>query len=540
MILKNKENAKIIFRFIFFFSIFFSAQVWAQNWTPPVVISSMTTLNDDTQVIGVDASGNAYAGWIDSSNAVLTARFDFSTQQWTETGAISLPTAENLQLAVTSDGKAIAVWRRVQGGYTKVQFATYQNGAWSFGATLDTTTPDTTDELFPKVGVNASGGAIAVWQVGGSPGNFIRAATYDFQSNTWGSFQNISSTGVNDRGFPSLAVNAAGNAVAIWEFIDTMNSTNKLEASQFQSGSWQPVDVVISSGSTALQELFPQVAIDGSGNAVSVWTQYDSVMNYSILSSTKTSSWSTPIAISTVGNNSTFPTQTPLASISLAPSGDGVAVWVYLDQSVPLSEIQARSYQGGAWSPTTTTLTAPTDFAFFSTVAVDNTGDAYALWTRQTLSNFFIDAAKFTRSSSTWGPVETISNLATNSALPRVATSSSGIFFGIWVGSDDFVNFNITAAHTFFLPPASISGKQKVNEFAVESELFNVIRWLPSVSPDVVFYRIYRNGRLIARVDSNVFKYEDHNRKKGVRYVYAVKSENSAGLLSPPIVVTIP
>lgn len=88
-------------------------------------------------------------------------------------------------------------------------------------------------------------------------------------------------------------------------------------------------------------------------------------------------------------------------------------------------------------------------------------------------------------------------------------------------------------------PPASISGFQKKNDFGIEYELFNTIEWSESPSDDVAGYNIYRDGGFIARVSATTFRYQDHNRPRGVTTTYEVATVNSSGDESSGLVVTI-
>ncbi|WP_255354186.1 hypothetical protein, partial [Candidatus Protochlamydia phocaeensis] len=88
-------------------------------------------------------------------------------------------------------------------------------------------------------------------------------------------------------------------------------------------------------------------------------------------------------------------------------------------------------------------------------------------------------------------------------------------------------------------PPSDLRGKQKKNDFGFEYELYNQLTWTPSPSPETSGYFIYRSGRKIAMVDASTYRYEDHNRKKGVSYIYAITAFNSAGNESSPVRIVI-
>lgn len=78
-------------------------------------------------------------------------------------------------------------------------------------------------------------------------------------------------------------------------------------------------------------------------------------------------------------------------------------------------------------------------------------------------------------------------------------------------------------------PPSNLQGKQKKNDFGLEYELYNQLTWTPSSSSDVIGYYIYRDGTKIAAVNAHTHTYQDHDRKKGVSYNYAVTAYSESG-----------
>jgi hypothetical protein len=88
-------------------------------------------------------------------------------------------------------------------------------------------------------------------------------------------------------------------------------------------------------------------------------------------------------------------------------------------------------------------------------------------------------------------------------------------------------------------PPSNFQGSQKKNDFGFAYELYNQLSWAPSPSPDISGYFIYRDGNKIATVGASTYTYQDHNRKKGVSYVYAITAFNSAGSESSPVNIAI-
>lgn len=88
---------------------------------------------------------------------------------------------------------------------------------------------------------------------------------------------------------------------------------------------------------------------------------------------------------------------------------------------------------------------------------------------------------------------------------------------------------------------SNVNGKQKNNDFGIESELFNKLTWTPSTSSGVIAYKIFRNGVLIGQVSAtSKLEFEDHNRTKNVSYTYKVTALFPNGLESQIGTVIVP
>ncbi len=109
------------------------------------------------------------------------------------------------------------------------------------------------------------------------------------------------------------------------------------------------------------------------------------------------------------------------------------------------------------------------------------------------------------------------------------------------IGNPTFVQFDFLGfppPPNILQPPTNLQGNQKKNDFGLEYELYNQLTWTPSVS-SVTGYFIYRDGKKIAEVNAAENSYSDHNRIKGVSYLYAVTAFNAAGDESSPVNILI-
>lgn len=107
------------------------------------------------------------------------------------------------------------------------------------------------------------------------------------------------------------------------------------------------------------------------------------------------------------------------------------------------------------------------------------------------------------------------------------------------LGSPTFVQFEFSGYPDNLAPPSNLQGKQKQNNFGFVYELYNQLSWTASPSSEIAGYYIYRDGSKIATVNASTYTYQDHERKKGTSYSYAVTAFNTSGSESSPINIVI-
>jgi hypothetical protein len=241
-------------------------------------------------------------------------------------------------------------------------------------------------------------------------------------------------------GAADIAVDSAGNAVAVWTAED---QTAKVEfvRSAFRpaGGSWGPAETI--SAATPIQFkcagcLQPRVAMDGSGRAVAIWSSYDQTMNKRrIILKTRPAggSWS---SISSIISNLAYNASRPRLAVNAA--GDMAAVWLANSGTTPIVQAWNRPADGH-FVPLTTPLSASNSEAFAPDVVLDASGTAYAAWgaTGSGLpsESFVVGAARVAGDDSVWG-------------MPQAISAVGGFELGLAVGpsGDGYVVWSRTTA----------------------------------------------------------------------------------------------
>ena len=309
------------------------------------------------------------------------------------------------QVAVDRQGNAIAVWQRFDGTNTVVQAAVRAVGG-SFGAPQDLSTAGQT-AYDPQVAVDGRGNAIVVWSASNGT-NFIAQAAVRAVGGSFGAPQDLSAAG-RDAAFPQVAVDGRGNAIAVWSRFDgtnfIMQAAARVAASRRRRRYFTPKRGGSFGApqdlSAAGQDAFnPQVAVDGQGNAIAVWHRFDAGTNTIVQAAAR----------------------------------------------VAASRRRRRYFtpkQGGGFGAPQD-LSAAGQSASFSEVAVDGQGNAIAVWRRFDGTNFIVQAAVRAAGGS-FGAPQDLSAAGQKAGFPEVAVDGQGNAIAVWQRFDG-TNFIMQAA----------------------------------------------------------------------------------------------
>jgi len=366
-------------------------------------------------------------------------------------------TGDHLRYQWTRNG--IAIVGATQAGYTTPAVASADSGAVfavivyngaglvvSNGAVLTVTAAqpsqwqaavpvesNSVSAQFPQVAANASGAAVAVWQQGwtgplGFPVLSIWASRYT-PAGGWGAPQPISD-GTNTAQNPQIAVDTDGNAIAVWQQSD--NFRDSIWANRYTvAGGWAAPQLIETTDGNAGN---PQIAVDGTGNAVAVWWQNVNAAPSSPIGTAANryiagSGWSGAVAISShAGNGATFGPQ-----IAFDAAGNAMATWCWSGATVAPHMWAARHSYAAGWSGAIAIDHA--DSLGCSTspnVAFDAAGNAVAVWHRNNGSFEQVRTNRYSAAGG-WGTADWLAAAPPNySRNARVAVDASGDAIAVW------------------------------------------------------------------------------------------------------------
>lgn len=246
------------------------------SWSTPMQVSEGKTAEYEPDV-AIDGRGNAFAIWSDhywDGNQhrlrILASRM-WTSGTWSKPTTLALApyTPREQQIAADADGNATAVWEEdAPASSVRVRSAHWHLGnGWSTTKTISTG-----DSVDPTVAA-ANGQAVASWTTyDRETGDRHVLTAQRSASGSWSSPTTLTQPG-HDSLFPHVGMDAAGNAVAVWSDYSAGSNTLTIEASRRPAGgTWAP-PVTLSLNRPGARDDFPTLSVNRNGNAVAAWTQ---------------------------------------------------------------------------------------------------------------------------------------------------------------------------------------------------------------------------------------------------------------------------
>ena len=301
--------------------------IWANRYTAGSGWGTANLIETDNSgsaaypQIEFDPFGNAIAVWMQSDGSdynIWANRYTLGTG-WgsahrieTNSGEASRP-----QIAVDPFGNFITVYYHNDGSRFNIWANRYTAGSgWGTAELIET--DNAGHAQYPQVAMDTKGNAIAVWYQSDGTRDNIWANRYTAGSG-WGTAQLIETENLGNAVFPTIAIDPFGNAIAIWYQSD--GTWFNIWANRYTAGSGWGTAEVIETGSGSSYN--PKIAFDIFGNAIAVWYQYDGTLNKIWTNRyTAGSGWGTAEHIETESGSAAYP------QIAFDPSGNAITVWM--------------------------------------------------------------------------------------------------------------------------------------------------------------------------------------------------------------------
>ena len=216
------------------------------------------------------------------------------------------------------------------------------------------------------------------------------------------------------------------------------------------TSSWLPSVTLSAPGQSAYE---PQIAVDGRGNVVAVWTQVtDGDSNSQVYTARRPVGgvWSAPVALSGAGRTAHE------ARVAVNARGDAVAVWWTRSEGSNDRVESAHMPAGGIWSGPVV-LSDPLEDSNHARAAIDATGNAVAVWTRYDADGGGLEWVR-TASRPVGGLWSSAVTLSDQPALDaHVVFDGQGNALAVWTGYDGRIESADRPAGGAWSTPVAVS-----------------------------------------------------------------------------------
>jgi PKD domain len=308
-------------------------------------------------------------------------------------------------IAVDPAGNVTAIWARHNGSnYIVEARARPAGGPWGPVEPLGAPGAVTGS---PRVAVDNAGNAVAVWKEATAIKAAVRPA-----GGAWTSGQTLATGSVDA---PDVAVNARGDAIAVWR--STAPHAVRAAYGSAASGAWAAAHDVFAP--MPVKQVLPlDVALDSEGNAAVAWIYLDTLSSRKLQASFRSAgapSWEPAADLTGLSSGCCA------AQVGFPAGASAFVVW----GDTGVVKVTHRP-AGGSWGAPQTL--GPGDSAPQLALAVGPAGDAVAAWKR----GLVVDVASRPAATGAWSAPSPLTTAA-EADPPHLAVDPSGNALATWV-----------------------------------------------------------------------------------------------------------
>jgi len=295
-----------------------------------------------TPSISIDGAGNAVIMW-SQSDASISSHFDVYTSQysvasnsWSAPAMLStgINCAYGYKVVANVAGQVALIYNQYQrtdgiGGNGDASDIWVATGTTTGGFTVRTKVSSSSNLLYGQasLAIDPAGDILAAWIQNNNSGYFDVWVSRLPSGGSWETPKTIADNVVGECYFPEVAMDGNGNAFATWEQQSAADGTQYVAASHYNAagGAWDtPVEVNENMGNTYGQN----IAVDPSGNATLVWYQIESAaVTVRSAQYLQPSGWGASTLISTMGAGYDGYSVFPEPCVDVNSSGKSIIIW---------------------------------------------------------------------------------------------------------------------------------------------------------------------------------------------------------------------
>lgn len=299
--------------------------LWASRfadgvWATPVPIETDDTGGVFVPALALAPSGDGVVVWPQSDGArinIWASRFVsgiWETRRLVETEDAG--DADQVDVALDPAGNGVAVWRQLQGSRPDVWASSFVDGIWGAAGPIETNEDE--NAIAPRVALDGVGDGVAVWlQLAGASTDVW---TNRYEGGAWGTAERLETLD-GSANTARVALDSAGNGFAIWTQRD--EDAFDIWVRRFEDGAWRSAEMIDTIEDASAFD--PELAVDALGNAIAVWRQAAAGQTSVVASRYADGAWGEPQAVS----DPTLPAIDPRVAVD--PSGRVSVVWTDFD-----------------------------------------------------------------------------------------------------------------------------------------------------------------------------------------------------------------
>ena len=412
-----------------------------RHWHAAVQIGQSTGFSRDARV-ATDPSGNALAVWTlqpvpsEGTTGAFSNIFTSAGGWGAPLQVGPLDSAFRPKLAFDAGGNALAVWHSFNGSRFNVLWNRYTaNVGWNAAATIPN--PAASNQIEPQIAIDSQGNAMAVWQQ--FDGSRYRIVASRYVGGSWAAPQPVDiGAGGSQAGTaiePQVVLDTHGNALVVWQQFEPAANQTNLWSNRFSTAdnTWGTPLELGQAQNLDDPERTARILSDAHDNALVVWNQPPAgVWSDRYVAG---SGWQAPQLIGS-GPGTDRP------DVDLDADGNALAVW---EQPVGGQHfIWANQFAvGSGWGKPAQIESHSGGDAVGARVAVDGSGNALAVWQQRidARNSFDVWASRF--SAAKWSAPERISNAAGSAGGVAIAKDPQDNALAVWEQFDAADNVSV-------------------------------------------------------------------------------------------------
>jgi len=551
-------NSKV--KILLLVSLLFSQSfVCLAEWQKPPIDISDNTENASSPWVAVDEAGNAIAVWLwdrayPLSDVVQVSRYDVATDTWSSPVNLSddSRSAYSPRIAMDEAGNGIALWYwNNSSSKNIVQARRYDvaTDTWIPDLSADPTilSDDSRSAYTPRIAIGSDGNGIAVWEWD-SPfpdKDVIQARRYDVMTASWMPTATLSNN-TRDAESPEVAMDRDGNAVVVWEWDSPSPDKDVIQTRRYDvtTASWLPdlsADPTTLSDNT-LDFESPEVAIDGSGNAIAIWqSTYSPYVLQANRYDAVTNSWPTLATEIFRGTQRIYSSQVVMDTV-----GNAIVLW-----RINVDGLMVKRYDAmtGLWSEAALIFNEDKRFEVNDCqIAMNPAGNAVVVWIMLDISTgtHMVQARRYDAKTASWLAIKNITDPGVMYDS-RAGIDSLDNAIAVWRNDG---SSNIIQASRSEFTRFTLSATTKCYRYPSQIDYIHVLEW--NAMPDIASYKIYqyceghdtvnlpfKEAVFLGEVKAGTTTFDIHGRCPGKKVTYYVITVNQDGTYGDYATITI-